>query len=118
MTVVSPARTATKYESKTESLGTRALDGVDAEGARTVTTIPAGAIGNERPIEIVYEGWYSKELQLTVYSRFYDPRVGETTYRLNNFSRAEPDRALFTPPSDYKIVSEPAMTFYTTKPQQ
>lgn len=91
---------------KTESLGTRDFEGVAAEGSRTVTTIPAGAIGNENPIEIVYERWYSKELQLTVYSRHTDPRFGEQIYRLTNISRNEPDRSLFAPPADYKIVSE------------
>jgi hypothetical protein len=91
---------------KAESLGTRDFEGVTAEGSRTVTTIPAGAIGNENPIEIVYERWYSKELQLTVYSRHTDPRFGEQIYRLANISRNEPDRSLFAPPADYKIVSE------------
>jgi hypothetical protein len=99
---------------KTEQLGTRSFDGVSAEGTRTVTTIAAGAIGNERPIEIVYERWYSKELDLIVYSRHYDPRFGEQTYKLVNISRAEPDRSLFTVPSDYKIISEPPMKIYTT----
>lgn len=95
--------------SKTESLGTREVEGVMAEGSRTVTTIPAGAIGNERPIEMVYERWYSKELQLTVYSKHTDPRFGEQTYRLTNINRSEPDRSLFVPPGDYKIVTEPTV---------
>lgn len=99
---------------KTESLGTKMFEGVEAEGTRTVTTIAAGAIGNERPIEIVYERWYSKELDLIVYSRHYDPRFGEQTYRLVNISRAEPDRSLFSVPSDYKTVAESAMKIYTT----
>lgn len=42
-------------ESRQESLGTRIIEGVQAEGVRSTTTIPAGAIGNERPIEIVDE---------------------------------------------------------------
>ena len=91
---------------KTESLGMRNIEGVDAEGSRTVTTIPAGTVGNERDIEIVYERWYSKELQLIVYSRHYDPRFGEQTYRLVNIDRNEPDRSLFVPPSDYNVISE------------
>ncbi len=90
---------------KDESLGTRNIEGIEAEGTRTVTTIEAGTIGNERPIEIVYERWYSKELQLIVYSRHYDPRSGEQTYRLTNINRSEPDRSLFQPPADYKIVA-------------
>lgn len=102
---------------KTESLGTRDFEGVLAEGSRTVTTIEAGAIGNERPIEIVYERWYSKELQMIVYSRHTDPRFGEQNYRLTNISRSEPDRSLFAPPADYKIVSDRSFSFSTTKQQ-
>jgi hypothetical protein len=103
---------------KTESLGTREFDGVTAEGTRTVTTIPAGTIGNERPIDSVYERWYSKELQLIVYSVRSDPRFGEQVYRLANISRSEPDRSLFVPPADYKIVTEPAFNIVApAKPQ-
>ena len=36
-------------------------------------------------------------------TRHSDPRSGETTYRLRNILRAEPDPALFTVPSDYQI---------------
>jgi len=116
--------TGTMSGGKTEQLGTKNIEGVEAEGTRTVTTIEAGKIGNERPIEIVYERWFSKELDLIVYSRHYDPRFGEQTYRLININRSEPDRSLFTIPSDYKITTEsqfkmftplPAVT--TTKPQ-
>ncbi len=99
---------------KTESLGTKTFEGVEAEGTRVVTTIEAGKIGNERPIEIVYERWFSKELDLTVYSRHYDPRFGEQIYRLTNIDRSEPDRSLFTVPSDYKITAESQMKVYTT----
>lgn len=91
--------------SKTESLGVRSFEGVEAEGSRTVTTIEAGKIGNERPIEITYERWFSKELDMIVYSRNYDPRFGEQIYKLVNISRSEPDSSLFTVPSDYKITT-------------
>lgn len=99
---------------KTEQLGTKSFEGVNAEGTRTVMTIAAGAIGNERPIEIVYERWYSKELDLIVYSRHYDPRFGEQIYRLVNINRSEPERSLFTVPSDYKTMAEPMTKIYTT----
>lgn len=99
---------------KSESLGVRTIEGVEAEGTRTTTIIPAGAIGNERPIETVYEKWYSKELQLIVYSKHSDPRFGEQIYRLDNLSRSEPDNSLFTPPSDYKLVTEPTFNVVTT----
>lgn len=86
-----------------ESLGKKAFDGVEADGTRTTITIPAGEIGNERPIEIVTEKWYSPELQTVVYSRHSDPRFGETIYRLTNINRTEPDASLFGVPSDYTI---------------
>jgi hypothetical protein len=35
-----------EHRSKTEHLGTQTIEGVAAEGTRTTTTIPAGAIGN------------------------------------------------------------------------
>ncbi|MGB7208600.1 MAG: hypothetical protein WBD27_08065, partial [Pyrinomonadaceae bacterium] len=100
-----------KYETKTEQLGTQNVEGVNAEGTRTVTTIPAGAIGNERPIEMVYEKWYSNELQLVVMSKHSDPRFGEQTYRLTNIVRSEPDSSLFTLPMGYKVLSEPASVY-------
>jgi hypothetical protein len=86
---------------QTESLGTKEYEGVRAEGTRTIATLPAGAIGNVRPIEIVSERWYSAELRVVVFSRRADPRFGETIYRLTNITRAEPNASLFQVPADY-----------------
>lgn len=90
----------------TESLGLRVIEGVAAEGTRTIQTIPAGTLGNQRPIQIVTERWYSQELQVVVMTRHADPRVGETVYRLTNIIRAEPSPDLFTVPADYKVVDD------------
>jgi hypothetical protein len=88
----------------TESLGTKPMEGgVSAQGTRTTTTIPAGAIGNVLPIDIVSERWFSPELQMPVLIRRSDPRSGETIYRLTNIIRAEPPDALFTVPAGYEI---------------
>lgn len=106
-----------KYESRVEDLGVQNIEGVEATGKRTVTTIPAGAIGNERPIEIVYERWYSNELQLVVFSRHSDPRFGEQTYRLTNIVRSEPDPSLFQLPSGYKLLNHPPGLFNVAAPK-
>ena len=90
---------------KKEDLGKQLIEGVEATGTRTTITIPAGDIGNERPIEIVSERWYSPELQLVVMTRHSDPRMGETTYKLTNINRSEPAKVLFEVPSDYTIKS-------------
>jgi hypothetical protein len=87
----------------TEKLGTQVIEGVAAEGTRTTVTIPAGEIGNERPINIVSERWYSPELKTVVMTRHSDPRTGETVFRLTNISREEPQRSLFEVPADYSV---------------
>ena len=84
------------------NLGTKSFDGVSAEGKSTTWTIPAGKIGNRKAIQIVSESWYSPDLQVTVYSRYSDPRTGESIYRLANVKRAEPSPDLFKVPDDYK----------------
>ena len=88
---------------KKESLGTQMINGVNAEGTRITHTIPAGQIGNDKPIQIVFERWYSPDLQIVVKSTRSDPRFGTTTYALTNVQRAEPSAALFTVPSDYTV---------------
>ena len=87
----------------TQSLGRRSIDGVMAEGTRTTSTIPAGAIGNFQAIEIVSERWFSPDLQMPVLISRNDPRTGETVYRLTNIVRAEPPADLFTVPLDYEV---------------
>ncbi len=80
---------------KTEALGKQAVEGVQADGRRTTMTIPAGQAGNDLPIHIVAESWYSSELQTTVLSKRSDPRNGDTVTRLANISRSEPAHTLF-----------------------
>jgi hypothetical protein len=84
-----------------EDLGQRTVEGVVASGTRTTTVIPAGAIGNEHPIRVVSEEWFSPELQVLVLTKHSDPRSGDTTYTLSGIIRGEPDRSLFEVPADY-----------------
>src|SRR5262249_46066358 len=85
----------------TTSLGSKEFDRVRADGSRTTWTIAAGKIGNEKPIDVISERWYAPDLLLVVSSRNFDPRRGETTYRLNGLKRGEPDPSLFQVPADY-----------------
>lgn len=94
-------------ERKTESLGKQMIEGVEAEGTRTTVTIPAGKIGNDRPLEIVSERWEATALQVVVLSKHKDPFVGETVYRLTNIKLGEPARTLFEIPSDYTLEENP-----------
>ncbi len=90
-----------------ESLGKQNIEGVEAEGTRSVMTIPAGEIGNERPIEIISERWYSPELQAVIMTRHADPRFGESSYRLTSIDRSEPAKSFFEVPADYTVKTGP-----------
>ena len=91
-------------DSATESLGTQFIEGLVVDVTRTTMTIPAGQIGNDRPIQVVSERWFSPDLQVLVMSRQSDPRYGETTYRLTNIVRGEPAFMLFEVPQDFKVI--------------
>ena len=99
-------------EVTTEDLGTETMEGLLVTGARTTRTIPAGEIGNEKPISIVTEVWTSPDLKTIVYSKRSDPRMGEQTFKLANIVRAEPDASLFTVPSDFKLTDGPQNFIY------
>ncbi len=98
-----PIRLPFPGDPRSVSLGEKTLEGVRATGTRTTVTIPANAIGNRAPIEIVTEQWYSPELDVVMLSEHRDPRVGETRYRLHDISRGDPDPALFRVPADYTV---------------
>jgi hypothetical protein len=89
-----------------ESLGTKTMDGILVEGHRTVMTIPAGEVGNDRPITNVTESWFSPELNDNIELTSSDPRTGQTTTRLTNIDRNNPDPTLFQVPADYEVVDD------------
>lgn len=90
-------------------LGKQTIEGVQAEGTRSVTAIPAGTIGNDRPIETVSERWFSNDLQSVVMTKRSDPRMGDTVYKLTNIRRGEPGRTWFEVPGDYTVKEENVM---------
>jgi hypothetical protein len=89
------------------SLGTQTIGGIAAEGTRITRTIPAGAMGNEQPITIVMERWYSSELQTVVLSKHSDPRMGDSVFQLSDIQRAAPEESLFQVPPDYTVTQPP-----------
>ena len=110
-------RDGSPENTKKEDLGTQTVEGVPATGTRVTRTIPAGQIGNERPIEIVDERWYSKDLQAFVMTKHSDPRSGETVYRLTDISRTEPAQSLFQVPADYEVKEKPLPPTRVRKPE-
>jgi hypothetical protein len=97
-----PAKTALK-KPVGESLGKQMMEGVNAEGTRYVSTIEVGAIGNDRPIQVSSESWYSPDLQMVIMGKHSDPRTGDESFRVTNINRAEPAAYLFQLPAGYQI---------------
>lgn len=94
-------------------LGTQTIEGVLAQGTRFTRTLPAGAVGNEQPLTIVSESWYSPDLHVIVMSKSDDPRMGQTSYRLTNIQRSEPSPSLFEVPADFTVRDQPTNMMFT-----
>jgi hypothetical protein len=103
----SPFSRKERKDTKTESLGTKNIEGVNAEGTRITHEIPAGQIGNDKPIYVVTEKWFSPELQVIILSKHSDPFIGEVVFKLVNIKIGEPATELFKVPSDYKLQNLP-----------
>jgi hypothetical protein len=96
-------------------LGERTIEGFKTTGSKLERVIPAGEVGNELPMTVTTEQWFSPELGVVISSTHHDPMSGDTTYRLTQISRAEPDTKLFTVPADYKRNKMEAATKFEMK---
>jgi hypothetical protein len=92
-----------KSEYKSEDLGKKSINGVEAHGTRTTRTIPAGEEGNELPLMTTNEVWRAEDLGIVMLGIDEDPRKGKTTYEVEDLERGAPDAAVFAPPEGYKI---------------
>lgn len=102
----------------TEALGSKTILGLPATGTRVTRTIPAGQIGNTKPISVVTERWISTDLQIPLSFTHNDPMMGTMTSTVTSVTRGEPDASLFQVPSDYKVeTGKPGdMMYMTAKP--
>jgi len=85
------------------TLSPQSVNGVLASGTQHVETIPAGAIGNARPIQTTRVTWISNDLKVPVQIKSTDPRFGATDMELTNIVQGEPNASLFTVPAGYTI---------------
>ena len=87
-----------------EDLGTQSMAGLETTGTRQTMVMEAGAIGNDRPITVTREFWYSPQLGVNVVSKLQDPRIGKQTFELSNVALGDPDSTLFQPPPNSHII--------------
>jgi len=86
-----------------EELGTKTINGIEAQGTRTTRTFPAGMEGNDEPFSVTTETWTSPALRTTVLQINDDPRSGVSTMELTEIERGAPDPALFQVPEGYTV---------------
>jgi len=100
-----PTHGQTLGKTTTESLGGRLINGIYAEGTRITQAIPSD--GGHAP-EIVYveEEWISPDLRIIVLSKgTSSTNPGEeTTTKIRELDRSEPDTGLFEIPTDYTVL--------------
>ena len=87
----------------TEDLGHKSLNGFLVDGKRTVTVIPAGAMGNSQPITATRDIWTAEDLHVVIMEVRDDPRTGKRTMELRRLRRITPDPALYQLPEGYIV---------------
>jgi hypothetical protein len=86
-----------------ENLGSNELDDLNVIGTRETISIAPGAVGNSQAMATTREFWYSPDLQINLSVVRKDPRIGTQTLQIVDLSRADPNPALFQPPSDFAM---------------
>jgi hypothetical protein len=84
-------------------LAQQPVNGVIATGTQHSESIPAGTIGNARPIQTSRQIWESVELKVPVRIQSTDPRFGSSQMDLTNIIQAEPSASLFVVPAGYTL---------------
>jgi hypothetical protein len=102
----SPQSAPAKPETTRESIGTDTIEGLAVRGVCLSQTYPTRLLGNDRPLTVVTEYWYSEALRINLLPKRTDPRYGERTVPVIELARQEPDALLFGIPDDYKLLKE------------
>jgi hypothetical protein len=107
-TVTSPGRSA--VTTRTVTLGTKKIDGIEALGQKMTTTAISLNGGNTLPTVSTREHWISVEHGILLSDMVDDPDKGRTEIVLEDLSLKEPDPSLFVPPDGYTITQVPEKT--------
>ena len=95
---------ALRAPSSVENLGSRTQNGLELIGTRETQTMNPLVTGTDRPLVVVKEFWYSRQLGLNVLTTRNDPRSGKEVFTVTDIRQGEPDAALFAMPADFRVV--------------
>jgi hypothetical protein len=88
-----------------EALGSRTIGGVETFGHRVTMTTLAQQVGNDRPITVTDEWWYSPDLRLVMAADYKSTDLGTISYRVTQLRGGDQPEHLFTLPEDYELDS-------------
>jgi len=103
----SSAQAAGNSQFSHEDLGAMEIEGFTATGRRYTHTIPAGAMGNDKPMTTTNERWVSSDLKMELLSKSESPESGKNVRKLVNIRLGDPDPLLFQVPADYTVKETP-----------
>ena len=89
-----------------EPLGSQTVDGLPVVGTLENVTVSPGTIGNDTPVTLSREFWYSADLKTNLSVIRKDPREGTQTVTFTTLSRNEPDPRDFAIPSGYTVTDD------------
>lgn len=89
-----------------EDLGTMEIEGFTVKGTRLTTTIPAGAMGNDKPMTTTSERWFSEDLKMDLLTKSNSPESGQHVRKLVNIRSGDPDPLIFQVPVDYTVKEQ------------
>jgi len=87
-----------------EDLGLGSTEGQETHGYRESVTFNPGVLGNDKPMVVTREFWYSPRLAVNLVSTVDDPQSGKQVFTVKDLSTAEPDASFFEVPAEYKII--------------
>jgi hypothetical protein len=87
-----------------EALGEKVIEDMNTIGTRETDTIASGAIGNDKPLTLTRDFWYSPDLKTNLQVVRTDPRDGVVTIQMNIQSRTDPDPSSFAVPNGYRVA--------------
>lgn len=95
---------ADRIERSRENLGTNTFEGFNVTGTRYSTTMPAGTIGNDKPITTTSERWFSPDLKMDLVNSSDNPETGKHVQKMVNIRTGDPDPLLFQVPADFTVT--------------
>jgi hypothetical protein len=87
-----------------EDLGIGTTEGLETHGYRETITINAGVMGNDEPMVVMREFWFSPQLGFNLKSIVDAPDTGRQVFTVKNLSTSEPEPSFFEIPGDYKVI--------------